>query len=131
MKTTEVQGVTSQKSQISAASGEEVDGMFVSIAQELELRNRDVLLWLKRVMVSKQLEYFAQFWLIYWRKNILVLETVQKRLIHLISGHPITNWYRNYIYISWSLEKIWGDFIEQFKGRDSSDVEMEKSQTRT
>eukprot|EP00061_Rhincodon_typus_P005615 g25343.t1 len=54
--------------------------------REIENKSRDVLLGLYKVLVRLHLEYCEQFWALYLRKDVLVLEMVQKRFTRMIPG---------------------------------------------
>jgi len=60
--------------------------MLASISRGLEYKSRDVLLRLHRALVRPHLEYCEQFCAPYLRKDVLVLEGVQRRFTRMISG---------------------------------------------
>ena len=56
------------------------------IGQNIEYRSWDVLLKLYKTLVRPHLEYCAQFWSPYYRKDIIKLERVQKRFTGMLPG---------------------------------------------
>ena len=62
------------------------NGMLAFIARGFEYRSRDVLLQLCRALLRPHLEYCAQFWSPFLRKDVLALEGAQRRFTRLIPG---------------------------------------------
>ena len=62
-------------------------GMLGFISQNIEYKSWDVLLKLYKTLVRPHLEYCAQFWSPYYRKDIIKLERVQKRFTRMLPGH--------------------------------------------
>ena len=54
--------------------------------QNIEYRSWDILLKLYKTLVRPHLEYCVQFWSPYYRKDIIILERVQKRLTRMRPG---------------------------------------------
>ena len=54
--------------------------------QNIEDRSWDILLKLYKTLVMPYLEYCAQFWSPYYRKDIIKLERVQKRFTRMLPG---------------------------------------------
>ena len=61
-------------------------GMLDFISQNIEYRSWDVLLKLYKTLVRPHLEYCVQFWSLYYRKDIIKLERVQKRFTGMLPG---------------------------------------------
>ena len=62
------------------------NGMLVFITRRMEYKNREVLLQLYRVSVKPHLEYYVQFRSPYFKKDIIVLEAVQRSFTRHIPG---------------------------------------------
>ena len=62
------------------------NGMLAIIAKGLEYKGREMLLRLCRVLVRPHLEYCVQFWSPYLRKDVVALETVQRKFTRMIPG---------------------------------------------
>ena len=61
-----------------------VNGMLAFIAKGIEYKGKEVLLQLHKALVRPHLEYCAQFWSPYLRKDVVALEAVQRRFTRLI-----------------------------------------------
>ena len=62
------------------------NGMLAFITRGFQYRSKEVLLQLYRALVRPHLEYCVQFWSPNLRKDILVIEAVQRRFTRLIPG---------------------------------------------
>jgi len=61
-----------------------MNGMLVFIAKGIEYKGKEALLQLYKALVRLHLEYCAQFWSSYLRKDVVALEAVQRRFTRLI-----------------------------------------------
>ena len=61
-------------------------GMLGFIGQNIEYRSWDILLKLYKTLIRPHLEYCVQFWSPYYKKDIIKLERVQKRLTRMPTG---------------------------------------------
>jgi len=94
------------------------NGMLAFIARGIEFKSREVLLQLYKVLVRPHLEYCAQFWSPYLRKDILALEAVQRRFTRLIPemrGLPYEERLSRLGLYSLEFRRMRGDLIETYK----------------
>ena len=61
-----------------------VNGMLAFIAKGIEYKGKEVLLQLYKALVRLHLEYCAQLWSPYLRKDAVALEAIQSRFTRLI-----------------------------------------------
>eukprot|EP00061_Rhincodon_typus_P007223 g28706.t1 len=60
--------------------------MLAFFAQIIDYRNCEVMVRLHRTLVRPLLEYRVQFWLPWYREDIIKLERVQKRFTRMLPG---------------------------------------------
>ena len=88
------------------------------IKRNIKYKSKDVILRLYKSLVRPQLEYCVQSWCPYLKKDIEVLEKVQRRATRMIEGFDQFNYEKRKSLLKLSsLEKrrIRGDLIEVFK----------------
>ena len=61
-------------------------GMLGFSGQNVGYRSWDILLKLYKTLVRPNLEYCVQFWSLYYRKDIIKLERVQKKITRMLPG---------------------------------------------
>ena len=96
----------------------------------IEYKGKEVLLQLYKVLVRPHLEYCAQFWSPYLRKDVVALEAVQRRFTRLIPemrGLSYEERLNSLGRYSLEFRRMRGDQIEVYKMIKSMDkVDMER-----
>ena len=88
------------------------------IARSIKSRSGEVILKLYFVLVRPHLDYAVQFWSLYYRMDIGLLESVQRRMTKMIEGIRNFSYERSLKLLKLhSLERrrVRGDLIEVFK----------------
>src|SRR5215831_6184977 len=106
---------SSEQCTIAANSANKILGL---IKRSIHFKNKDIVLRLYKALVRPKLEYCIQVWSPYLRKDIDILERVQKRATKMINGlsklsYP--NRLRECQLLPLEKRRVRGDLIEVFK----------------
>jgi ribonucleases P/MRP protein subunit RPP40 len=108
-------GKSSEQCRVAASSANRLLGF---IKRNIKFKSKDIVIRLYKALVRPKLEYCVQAWCPYLKKDIAVLERVQKRATKMIMGLHNLSYYDRLIECSLlPLEKrrLRGDLIQTFK----------------
>ncbi|XP_059831389.1 uncharacterized protein LOC132397106 [Hypanus sabinus] len=93
-------------------------GLLAFISRGIEFKSREVMMQLYKTLVRPHLEYYVQFWLPHYRKDVEALERVQRRFTRMLPGLESMDYDQRLRELGlYSLEKrrMRGDMIEVYK----------------
>ena len=115
-------GVRVRRTLKSASQVEEVVkkayGVLAFINRGIEFRSREIIMQLYKTLVRPHLEYCAQFWSPHYRRDVEIIERVQRRFTRMLpglGGMPYEDRLRELGLFSLERRRMRGDLIEVYK----------------